>query len=124
MTAPASRADVPIPAWRLWVAPIVWAVHFLAIYAVTALACARHGAVGGGMAIGIGGVSWVIGGLTLVAVAVLVATMRVSWRGGRPASPVPEPDGFVHWLTTACCSVALLGVLWEALPVIWVPVCG
>lgn len=107
--------------WRLWVGPLVWAAHFLAIYAFTALACARNVAAGW---FGVGIVIWFIGAPTLVAAAVLLLTIGIAVRDGRRSASSPEPSPFVHWLTAAIASLVLLAVMWETLPVLLVPVCS
>ena len=107
--------------WRLWVAPFVWAVHFLAIYAFTALACERMGTAGW---FGVEAVLWFVGAATLAAVAVLLVTIVVAVRDGRKAATLPEVSPFVHWLTAAIAGLGLLAVLWETLPVLLVPVCS
>lgn len=107
--------------WRLWVAPLVWAVHFLAIYAFTALTCARRGIAGW---FGVDAVPWFVGAATWVAAAILLLTIRVAVRDGRRAASLSEFSGFVHWLTAAIASLVLLAVLWETLPVLLVPVCS
>lgn len=105
---------------RLWVGPLVWAAHFLAIYGFTALACERNVAAG---LLGVGIVVWFIGAATLVAAAVLLVTIGLAVIDGTRTS-LPEPSGFVHWLTAAIGSLVLLAVVWEALPILLVPVCG
>ena len=121
MTTAAARVRRRRATWRLGVAPLVWAAHFLALYAFTALACARSGTSGW---FGIGAVPWFIGAVTLAAAAALLVTIGIAGRHGWRAEAVPEPAGFVRWLSAAGAGVALLAVLWEALAVIWVPVCA
>ena len=110
-----------VPAWRLWIGPLVWAAHFLAIYAFTAIACARHVAIS---AFGVGAVAWFIGAVTAIAAAVLGVTIALALRDGRrPASRAPTA-GFVHWLTAAIACLVLLAIVWEALPILFVPFCS
>jgi len=109
--------------WRLWVAPLVWAAHFLAIYAFTALACERNIATEGWFGVGI--VTWFIAATTLAAVTVLLVTIGLAVRDGARAHSSPTPSAFIHWLTAALAGLVLLAVLWETLlPVLLVPVCG
>lgn len=107
--------------WRLWVAPLVWAVHFLAIYGFTALACAREGSAAW---FGVDVVPWFVAGATLAAATTLLVTIGFAVRDGRCAVSLTEPSGFVHWLTAAIACLVLLAVLWETLPILLVPVCG
>lgn len=106
--------------WRLWVAPLVWAAHFLAIYAFTALACARKDTAGW---FGVGTVPWFVSAATLVAAAVLLLTIGIAVHDGRRSASSPEPSPFVHWLTAAIAGLVLLAVVWETLPVLLVPAC-
>ncbi|KON81421.1 hypothetical protein PA01_07210 [Azoarcus sp. PA01] len=90
---------------RLSAGVIVWALHFSVIYGLTALACARAAAQA---------VPWVIGAATLVASGVCVAIIvRELGRG----------PGFESWLAAGLAVLALLAVLWEALPVLMVAPC-
>ncbi len=107
--------------WRLWVGPLVWATHFLAIYGFTALACARIVEPGW---FGVGAVPWFVGAATLVAAAALLVTIGFAVRDGRRAVSSQEPSRFMHSLTAAIASLALLAVVWETLPVLLVPVCA
>ena len=116
-TGAAARAAT----WRLWVPPLVWAAHFLAIYAFTALACARQGTTGW---FGVDAVPWFVGAAMLVASGVLLVMIGLAVRDGRRAASSPEPSGFVHWLTAAVAGLVLLAVVWETLPVLLVPVCS
>lgn len=92
----------------LWLAlpVIVWAVHFLAIYGFTGLACER----GFGHA-----VPWAVGGATLAAAAAAVALLL---RGLRDRSD------FEHALSAGLAAFALLAILWEALSVVMVAPCA
>ncbi len=110
-----------VPAWRLWIGPLVWAAHFLAIYAFTAIACARYVALS---AFSVGAVAWFIGAATAIAVAVLGVTIALALLDGRRSASRAAPAGFVHWLTAAIACLVLLAIVWEALPVLFVPFCS
>jgi hypothetical protein len=118
---PAATPDATTPR-RLWVAPLVWAIHFLAIYGFTALACERQTSV----AIwGASVIVWFIGALTLAAVLILVVTIRGALRDGRRAiKQMAAASRFAHWLTAAVATLVLVAVIWEALPVFFMPICG
>jgi len=106
--------------WRVWIGPLIWAAHFLAIYALTTLACERRGMAAW---FGVDAVPWFIGAATLAAVIVLVLTISGALHSVRHDASLPEPSGFMRWLTAAIAALALLAVLWEALPVLLVPIC-
>ncbi len=117
MSAPGPPA--PVPTWRLWVAPIVWAVHFLAIYSSAALACERDGLAG---VYTTATVPWLIGAATLLASGILVWVFIGARRAGRGAL---SPSGrFVAWLAAALAALVLTAVLWETLALAWLPACG
>jgi hypothetical protein len=75
----------------------VWALHFMAVYGVTALACARGWPREPAAAVG-----W----LSLAAVAALVAVLLHNWR---------RRAAFEAWFGAATAAFALVGVVWEAL---------
>ncbi len=84
----------------------VWALHFAAIYGVTAVACAR-----GLPQVVAPAVAWA----TFAATAALAVIIVRGYRRRRR---------FEQWLSAALGSLALVAVLWEALPVVVVPPCG
>jgi hypothetical protein len=91
----------------LWMSSgvMVWALHFTAVYGLTALACAR-------------GWNWLvapsIGVATLVAVIALAPILAVAAR--RRAQ-------FEYWLTAWIAAFGLVGIVWGALTVLLVPIC-
>lgn len=100
--------------------PLVWAAHFVGIYAFTAIACARRFAEATWLGIGV--VQWAIGGATLIAVGVTLATMLAAARQARRGAD--EVWGFIYWMTIAFGALTLIAVLWEAMPALIVPTCG
>ena len=112
-TRPPARSDargehtsLAAASLRLGFPVIVWGLHFGTIYALTALACARAAPQT---------VPWTIGVATLAATALLVATIVRQW---------PRRSDFIRWLTAALAAAALVGIVWEALPVLLVPPCA
>lgn len=123
-----NRAPDYVPTWHLWLAPIVWAVHFLAIYAFTALACAR---VGTSDWYPPSAVPWFVGGTTLLASLVLLwpiaAALHTAWHARSQALALEQaqaPRDFVGWLSAALATLVLVAVLWETLALVWLPACG
>ena len=102
-------------ALRMSAGVIVWAAHFAVIYGFTGLACARRFHDTG--AVWTGAVPWVIGIATAVA-ATLMALLIV------PALRAREANDFVQWMGAAIAGLALIGILYEAVPVFMLPVCG
>ena len=91
---------------RVFAGPVAWAVHFIAIYAVTAIACERAPASAGAV------VPVAIGILTIAAAGVAIAAMRL-----------PPQRPLVAWLGTASAALALAAILAQAAPALLVPAC-
>jgi hypothetical protein len=91
----------------LWISSgaVVWALHFAAIYGVTALACARafpHA------------IPWAVAAATLVAAALLVALI-LKGRRGRAS--------FIGWMTGAVAALALVAIVYESIGAAVLPSC-
>lgn len=93
-------------ALRLSLPVALWAVHFVAIYGFTGLACAR------GMD---GAVPWVVGIATIVAAA-LAAWMLARGAGRR--------GDFIDATAAGLAGLALIAIAWEGLPALWVTPCA
>jgi hypothetical protein len=101
---------------------MIWAAHFLLIYVFTALACARRFADLSWLGIGV--VPWVIGAATLAATAATLVVIGLAVRDTRSSTSRNNTSSFVPWMTAALGGLALMAILWEALPVLLVPACG
>jgi hypothetical protein len=93
-------------ALRIAAAPLAWALHFGVIYAATALACARGD---------VRMVPWAIGVATLAAGAACLFVIASEFR---------HRAAFESWFAAALAAFALVAILWQAFPVLVVPVCG
>ena len=91
---------------RISAGAIVWALHFAALYGITALACARGFA---------GQVPWAIGIATLVAIGLVLFVIWISFK---------DIGAFANWLSAAVAGLALLAIVWEAFSVLLVPACA
>jgi hypothetical protein len=91
---------------RLSAAIGIWALHFIAVYGVTGLACAR------GLP---QAVPWAIGAATLLALGALALLVWISLK---------NLGAFANWMTVAMAALALLAILWETVPVFLVPACA
>lgn len=100
----------------MFAGPLIWAAHFLAVYVLAALACARNFAhvewLGGGVT------QWGIALLTLAAIAAIAAIILL--RGRRDG----QSARFVHWTTLTLGLLSVLAIVWEAMPAYLVPTCG
>ena len=92
----------------LWIASgaLVWAVHFATIYAIASLACARSLDVS---------VPGVVAGVTVAAVALVLVIGARSY---------PRRAEFIEALAAMVAGVALIAIVWEALPTMWLPICS
>ncbi|HEX6114211.1 MAG TPA: hypothetical protein VFZ10_18075 [Geminicoccaceae bacterium] len=115
--------------------PLVWTVHFLTLYILTAIACAHgffHQEV-----LGVRVVPLVGGAVTLVAVALILDAAVLSyrrWRGmpseGQPA-PLPPHDAndvasrrrFMAYAGLLLSGLALIATIWETLPIVFFATC-
>lgn len=101
----------------LMAGPVVWAVHFVAIYGFIGVVCARPASQA--QWLGVGWAGWVVVAMGLVAAGALVAWLRV-----RPASAEPHNHRFLQRCSQALGWLALLAIAWETLAVFLVPGCA
>ncbi|HCQ47008.1 MAG TPA: hypothetical protein DIW53_09590 [Achromobacter sp.] len=103
--------------------PLIWMVHFLGIYIVNALACARPASALAMQAAGLPVSSWVIIAASVAAWMAIAAAARHAARRSRREN---APDGarFRAWLTGALCVLSALAVVWQTVPVFLVAACG
>jgi hypothetical protein len=95
---------------RMFSGVLIWAAHFLVIYATTGIVCAKRSS-------NAELVPWVIGIATVIAFAAVLGVMRSNLR--RSAN-----DRFIHWMAIALAGLALIAIVWEAIPVLLVPICA
>lgn len=115
--------------------PLVWTVHFLTLYILTAIACA-HGFFHQEI-LGVRVVPLVGGAVTLVAVALILDGGVLAyrrWRGmpsdGQPA-PLPPHDAndvasrrrFMAYAGLLLSGLALIATVWETLPILFFGTC-
>jgi hypothetical protein len=115
--------------------PLVWTVHFLTLYILTAIACAHgffHEEILGVRVVPLFG-----GAVTVVAVALILDAVVLSyrrWRGlpadGEPA-PLPPHDSsdvasrrrFMAYAALLLSGLALIATVWETLPILFFATC-
>jgi hypothetical protein len=90
---------------RILAGPILWILHFAAIYGSTAVACARAAPRL---------VPWAVG------IATLAAGAACMWIVLRESGP----RGFEPWITVGLAGIALVAIVWEAVPVLVVAPCA
>jgi hypothetical protein len=96
---------------------MIWLAHFLFVYGLAALACAR--AWNQAEPMGIGWVKLAIAAATVLGVGALGV---LAWRGAIRQPPTPG-QGFFRWLSLAAAGAALLAILWQGLPAALLPPC-
>jgi hypothetical protein len=91
----------------LWMSSgvMVWALHFGALYGLTALACAR------------GWTGLVAPSIAAATALALLAMVPLLVAGVRRRAQ------FEYWLTAWIAAFGLVGIVWEALTVLLVPIC-
>lgn len=97
--------------------PTIWLAHYLFIYTVNAVACARSAMAD--QWLGLSASSWIIvAGGVLALGGMAVATRRQRQRVRASGSPA-----FHAWLTAALCVLSAVAVIWETMPVFLMPAC-
>ncbi|CAB3684708.1 hypothetical protein [Achromobacter piechaudii] len=105
--------------------PTIWMAHFLAIYIVNALACARPGSLLAQHAGPLPVSSWLIVAASVAALAALTATAALAQRQrAHGYNDAPASARFRAWLTGALCLLSGLAVVWQTVPVFLVTACG
>lgn len=90
---------------RMLAGVVIWALHFAAIYGFTAVACARR--LPGPVPLAVA--------LATVVGAAACALIVISELRNR--------QGFESWMTLGLAAIALLAIVWEALPALVVTPC-
>ena len=115
--------------------PLVWAVHFLTLYILTAIACA-HGFFHQEI-LGVRVVPLVGGAVTVVAVALILDGGWLAyrrWRGmpsDHETAPLPPHDAndvarrrrFMAYAGLLLSGLALIATVWETLPILFFATC-
>lgn len=104
----------------LIVGPLIWFAHYLFIYSVNALRCARASVSLGAMWLGVPVSGWII---VLSSVLALTAMVWMTMHQHRRIVSMRRP-AFHSRLTTALCLLSAMAVVWQTLPVFLVNACG
>ncbi|MBP2295008.1 hypothetical protein [Azospirillum rugosum] len=102
---------------------LIWVVHFLAIYGINGLVCAR-----GLDALDLFGlplpVALVLGATAAALLLAGAVLMGALWSGGPAPRASDDPRRFIRWFTATAAVAALVAILWNGLPALQVPACG
>lgn len=112
--------------WRLTVGPTIWAAHFLVSYVGVAVWCAKAGRDGS-----LDGLTWVLAGVTVAALAAIAATGWDGWRRHRYGASRPPHDlatsadrhRFLGFATLLLCCLSFVAVLYVAMPLLFIGNC-
>jgi hypothetical protein len=99
--------------------PIIWAVHFLAIYGGTGVVCARPAAARLQW-FGLHAADW----LTLIASVMAIAAIGIVLLRVRKKNDHAGRAEFTPWITAGLGMLSIIAILWETLPILLVPACG
>jgi hypothetical protein len=109
MVSPAARVGLLVAI----AAPIIWAVHFTAIYVINALACARG--------IAAGDVPLIITIVSVPAAVALLWLAHLAWPRADAGDEHSEP--FLNRLGLLLCTLIGVAFVWNLMPVLLVPAC-
>ncbi|MCK8787507.1 hypothetical protein M0638_24350 [Roseomonas sp. NAR14] len=104
---------------------LIWAGHFTVIYAGAALACARGWAEA--RPFGVPALTLVVGVATLAALLGLARVLRATWpamRQGAPDEGGEAEPRFSRWFAATATLYAIVAVLIQAMPVLFLPSCA
>ncbi|AZV23489.1 MAG: hypothetical protein E5Y74_24655 [Mesorhizobium sp.] len=112
--------------WTLFTAPVIWAGHFLACYALAAIWCAKRGDLGFAV------VQAGIVAMTLAALAMIVLSGWLAWRQwgfGTNDPPHDDPTAtdrnlFQGFATLLLCGLSFVAVLYVGLPLLFIDGCS
>lgn len=99
--------------------PAIWAAHFFALYATEEFICD-----GGPLAAAAAAVRPI--GLTITVIAVAVLSIFLSWQAVQDlrTKRATAIDAYAfHKVSVGLAAIALLAVIWSALPVMLLPAC-
>lgn len=101
----------------LFAGPLIWAIHFVAIYGFTGVVCARPDP--GAAWLGVGLLTWGLVGAALAAIAAIVACLAV-----KPKDAATDNRSFVRWVSAGLGLLAIVAIVWETMTVFLVPSCA
>jgi len=114
------RAPFGIELAYLIAGPSIWFAHYMFVYAVNALRCARVTAALGTRWLDVSAAGWII---MMSSVLALIGMGCVTVRQRRRIASAGGP-AFHATLTGALCLLSAMAVVWQTLPVFIVCACG
>jgi uncharacterized protein involved in cysteine biosynthesis len=120
-----SSSRLAVEMLRMFAGLLLWTAHFGVIYGVTALVCARR--LADVTILGLGLVPFTIAVTTLVALLAAGLVLALAVGDLRAARQTPERDQtrvFLSAMTATVAGLAMVAIVWDALPVLIVPACA
>ncbi|MGD9915075.1 MAG: hypothetical protein AB7S80_13410 [Rhizobiaceae bacterium] len=113
--------------WTLFTGPVVWALHFLACYAVSAIFCEKPGFLG----LDFDNLRIAIGVLTVLALTMIVVAALLAWRQWGFGSGDPPHDDptrrdrllFQGYATLLLSGLSFVAVIFTAMPALFITGC-
>jgi hypothetical protein len=102
----------------LFSGPLIWAVHFVTVYGFIGILCARPPVKGAWLGFGVA--AWGVTAASLLAIAAMAAVYLLV----KPRDMAPDNQTFIRWMSLALSLLSAIAIIWEALAVFLVPVCG
>ncbi|OGB21206.1 MAG: hypothetical protein A3I66_02425 [Burkholderiales bacterium RIFCSPLOWO2_02_FULL_57_36] len=98
--------------------PLIWAVHFVAIYGFIGIVCARPAM--NLVWLGIGIATWGVIGAGFAAIAAIAAVyLRI-----KPRDAAPDNRSFIRWMSLTLSLLSAIAVVWETMAIFLVPACA
>lgn len=102
---------------------LVWAAHFMLVYGMNGLACARG--FDAMRVLGFPLVPFTVAAATLLAMLLAVWILMRALLGRGPAPGASEdPRRFIRLFTAGAAGLSVVAMLWVGLPALQVPACG
>jgi hypothetical protein len=112
---------LPAP-FRLFGGLVVWALHFLVLYVYQAVACARG--LGAVELAGMPAIRVMAVAATFVALALTGLLLLASREAAHAREPArPATARFESWMAPATSALAGLGILYNMIPALMLPLC-
>lgn len=106
---------------RIGAGLLIWAAHFISIYVYSALLCVRDAAHLRWLGIALPQLGVTL--MTLIALIALGAVIKAALVGRWRQEAARAEQPFIAWLSAASAGFGTLGVLWCALPAVWLQAC-
>jgi hypothetical protein len=113
MSVPDAKSNVSL--WLLTVPVAAWGLHFLAVYVVTSVHCAKNATLEAAASAPVGAVRWLVIAITLTTLAIdALAAWRAQAAAQARAPKPPGQDRFLGSIVLLVCALSAAGMIWVA----------